>query len=631
MHVFDRTRRLAVLLGCLGCLAGPARARQALPEGVLPDSIVITASRTPEALRHTGRRVTVWTAADLRALPVASVDELLRTVAGVETFSRGGFGVQSDLTIRGSSFNGVLVLLDGARLNDPMTGHFLTDFPVPLAAIARIEVLRGPASALYGPDAIGGVVQVFTWAGLRDAGAAPGTAAGVQAGTAGAYRLDAAARRDRGRTFLSAATEWQGADGDPLHTPDGTPLRRGDDVLRADFRRSVHSLALSHTAGAVRLYGRAGLDDRAFGAYHFYTPFPSDTAREATTTYWAQLRLTGPRWQVQAAARRHEDTYVYNPQTPANRHTSTRYAVQARVTQPTGAGLRLTAGLEAALRAIDSNNLGRHRDGAAGVFATAGWQPRRRLSLRAGGRLDYDPGYGLEATPHLDAALLLGRLTLRVGVGRAVRAPNYVERYFNTTLARPRGRSLGNPDLRAEWAVAYEAGLDLDAGLHLHLTAFHRDTRNLIDYAKLTPADTVFLARNLLRVVTRGVELEADARATVGPLRLALAAGYTYLDAALHDRDPAAQYKYALTAARHLGQGTLSLARGPVRLGLQVLTRRRRDDAGYTVVNARLAYRLAPSLTLAATVRNAFDAHYAEVFDAPLPGRWWGLGLRLGP
>ena len=153
-------------------------------EGTLPDSIVVTATRLAEEARLSGRRVTVWTASDLQRLPVTSYDELLRTVAGLEVQSRGGFGVQSDLTMRGSTFNGVLVLLDGARLNDPMTGHFLADFPVPLAEIARIEVLRGPAAAMYGPDAIGGVVQLFTYAGLHAAGDARGLTGSVE-GTPG--------------------------------------------------------------------------------------------------------------------------------------------------------------------------------------------------------------------------------------------------------------------------------------------------------------------------------------------------------------------------------------------------------------------------------------------------------------
>src|SRR5690625_1230836 len=135
-------------------------------EAALQDSIVVTALRHSADVRQTGRRVAVITAADLQQLPVASFDELIRFVGGVETQTRGGFGVQSDVTMRGSSFDGVVILLDGVRLHDPQSGHFLSNFPIPLSEIARVEVVRGPAARRYGPDAVGGVIQFFTWRGL---------------------------------------------------------------------------------------------------------------------------------------------------------------------------------------------------------------------------------------------------------------------------------------------------------------------------------------------------------------------------------------------------------------------------------------------------------------------------------
>ncbi|GIV58150.1 MAG: hypothetical protein KatS3mg042_1063 [Rhodothermaceae bacterium] len=637
--LLNTMRRLVILLPLILWIA-PARAQDAPLEGTLPDSIVVTASRIPEDLRHTGRVVSVWTARDLAALPVSSFDELLRTVGGVEAAARGGFGVQSDVTMRGSTFNGVLVLLDGARFNDPMTGHFLTDFPVPLSEIARIEVLRGPAAAVYGPDALGGVIQVFTYAGLWREGRGAGLAGGGTArlGRHALYEVDAALRRDGARTLFGAATAWQGSDGQPLTAADGTPVRRGAETLRTDFRRQAHTLALAHRLGRATLYGRAGVDDRAFNAFHFYTPFASDTAREATTTYWAQLRVQGEGvdlpWEVQLSARQHEDTYVFNPQTPANRHTSRQANLLARLSRPVAPGLRLGAGLSASVRGIDSNNMGTHADAAAGAFATARWQATPALTLHAGARLDHDPGFGTEWTPQVSAAYAAGPVILRAAVARAVRAPNYIERYFNTTLARPRGRSLGNPDLRAERAWSYEAGLDLYPadGLVARATLFRRDTDDLIDYVMLTPADTVFLARNVLRVETTGLELDLEARRQVGPVRLRATAAYTYLDAALADTDRVAQYKYALTNARHLGQATLAVDAGAATLSVQALAKERLAGDAYEVVHLRAAYRLPAGrarLTLSAEVRNVFGVRYAEVFDAPMPGRWWLLGLRL--
>ena len=604
----------------------------------LPDSVVVTATRQKADARLTGRRVSVWTQADIQALPVSSFDELLRTVGGVEVRSRGAFGVQSDLTLRGSTFNGVLVLLDGARLNDPFTGHFLTDFPVPLSEIARIEVLRGPAAALYGPDALGGVIQIFTDTGLREAPTASTGLTGAASGQLGRYDLytaEGAARYLAARTAVSAAASAQGTDGEPVAA--------GGDV-RSDFQRTAATAALAQGLGSATLFTRVGIDDRDFSAFHFYTPFASDTAREATSTIWAQARLTSDdagatTWRAQLAAKQHDDTYVYNPQTPANRHTSRLLTSQAAITHRLSPHLSVSGGVSAQARGIDSNNLGTHRDASGGGYVAAQWQPTDRLTLNASGRVDADPNYGVEVTPQLYAAFNTERVTVRGGIGRAVRAPNYIERYFNTTLDRPRGRSLGNPDLDAERAWSGELGVDLysGAGLSLHVTGFRRVTRDLIDYAKLTPADTVFLARNLLRVSTNGLEVDARWKRSLGVGDLRLSASYVGLDADLGAVDPGVEYKYALTNARHLVQGAASLQVGAATVGLQGLWKERLRDSPYApnrygTVHGRLAYRLrlgGQRATLSAEVRNLFDARYADVFDAPMPGRWWLLGASV--
>ena len=92
---------------------------------------------------------------DLKSLPVSSVDELLRYVSGVNLNVRSQFGVQADIGMRGSTFSQVLVLLDNVRINGPLTGHFNNNIPLGMAEIARIEIIRGPASASYGADAVG--------------------------------------------------------------------------------------------------------------------------------------------------------------------------------------------------------------------------------------------------------------------------------------------------------------------------------------------------------------------------------------------------------------------------------------------------------------------------------------------
>ncbi len=645
-HATARSVLVFLLSLFLGSLSALAQDTTVAMEGTLPDSIVVTANRLEVDERQTGRRVSVWTAEDIEALPVSSFDELLRTVGGVEVQSRGGFGVQSDLSIRGSTFNGVLVLLDGVPINDPMTQHFMADLPVPVSEIARIEVLRGPASTLYGPDALGGVVQIFTHTGLAQVqqDAPSGGQVGLQGGSYGMRGVDGSLTYRTDRSVINLASSYRHADGMPITGSDGEPMESTEGPVRTDFARQAHTAAHSTRIGSTLLYTRAGFDTRDFSAFHYYTPFASDTAREATSTYWAQTRLGSGRqgvtqWRLDIAGKQHEDEYVYNPQTGASRHTSRKLRGQYQLSHFVSPQLTVVGGLSGTIRSIDSNTLGEHVDRSAGVYVMGRWNPLRRLYLNASSRVDYDPLYGVEPTPQLSAAYNFSHVTLRANIGRAVRAPNYIERYVNA------GGNQGNPDLVAEKAWSYETGIDwrLRNGLQLHATGFARSTDDLIDYVRIDPSAQVYTARNLLQVETRGLELEAEAHRTLSrSQRLRFHGAYTLLDAdvALDPGTPeTATYKYALTKARHLVQGTLSHTFNGFSTGLQGMWKHRMQTvpsniggASYSVINLRASYQLpvgSEALIISGEVRNIFDTEYTEIFDAPMPGRWGILRVRL--
>ncbi len=621
-----------------------ARAQDEIMRGELPDSIVVTANRYPEHVTLSGRRVAVWTAADLERLPISGYDELLRTVAGVEVISRGGFGVQSDVSMRGSTFNGVLVLLDGLRLNDPMTGHFLSDLPVPMSEIARVEVVRGPAAAVYGPDALGGVIQLFTHAGLHGlrpvaerAAARLEVDARALGGRHGLYGIDGAVRpRSRDR-HVSLAGAFEGADGPQITDREGRPVVGPSGPVRSDFERNAQTMAVTQHVGGRRITARAGRDRRDFGAYHYYTPFVSDTARERTETLWIHAGVDAPRgatyWRVQGGLKQHDDRYVYNPMTPANEHRSRLGQIHGFAVREISPALMMTAGAAATWRAIDSNNLGRHSDAAAGAFYSLRWQPRPPLSVTGSARFDYDEAFGTAFTPQLAAVLYGGGFGLHAVAGRAVRSPNYIERFFNTTLARPRGQSVGNPNLHPERAWSYEAGASLypEEGVALHATGFLRYTSDLIDYARLSPADTIFLARNLHNVRTAGLEVDASIQRSLGASRLRADAAYTLLDADLGALDEAVDYKYALTNARHIAQLAMTFSSGKSFGGLQALYRDPLAGDAYTVVHVRTGYALNAGTGIlqgSVELRNLFDRTYSEVFDAPSLPRWWLLRIR---
>ncbi len=650
--------RFAVLflVAPLALLVGAAATAQPGRDTPLADTLVVTAAARAEDARLAGQRVTVITADDIARTPAASLDELLRTAAGVDVTSRGAFGVQSDLSVRGSTFGGVLVLIDGVRFNDPMTGHFATDFPIPLDEIARIEVLRGPAAARYGPDAVGGVVHVIT----RTAIGMPVSALALRAGTHG-FRETRIAVGTGGAARLGLAAASAMANGETVPGINGQPMRfRDGRDVRARFERRSYTAALASdrvARGAVRAMARYGYDDRDFAAVRFYTPFASDTAFEATTTHWAQVAAesgaesgamsTGrTTWRVDLGARLHRDAYVYNAATPANRHTSRQAVATATATHRLSPALTVDAGLSGLVRGISSNNLGRHGGSMIGAFAQAS-ATGGGVAGRAALRLDRDDIFGTEVTPSASVAYAAARWGASASAGRAVRAPSFVERYINTELARPRGRDLGTPALEAERAWSADAGIDVRPapGLALRATAFGRRTDGLIDFVRVA-GDSVFRAANLREQTVRGLETEADVRR--GPVRLSLA--YTFLDVTTSPIAAGARAKYALLNARHSVQATASVRLLGAEVAVQSLWRDPIDGPAapmtappapqappprpttpYMLHNVRVAYAVVLAgrvLPLSVEVRNVFDVRATEVF-APLPGRWWIVGLSL--
>lgn len=602
---------------------------------------VVTAGRLPAAADRTGRSVTVLTAADIARSPARSLDELLRFEAGVLTTPRSAFGAQADLSVRGSTFNGVVVLVDGARFNDPMTGHFLSDFPVPLAEIARVEVVRGPEAAAWGPDALGGVVHVITHTGTAT-GRAEILQAEAVGGGLGTASGEVAARSLRERLGLSAAVVGVRTDGPALVGADGAEVVGSEGPVRADLDRLGATASGTAPLGAVRLHVRGALDAREFGAAQFYTPFPSDTAHEATSTQWVQARLASrpgrTTWSAQVAARRHTDRYTFYPGVTPNEHTTRRLGGTVEAARLVSPRLTLGAGLSGEARDVVSNSLGDHGDVSGGAFALARWSPVAPLTVSASARLDADPGFGVEPTPMLAVAVAAAPgVVLRAAAGRAVRAPGYVERYINTVAPRPSG-NLGSPDLRAERAWNAEAGVDLvRGGLRLGATGFWRRTTDLIDYVRTeVGGEAVFLAQNVLGAEAWGVEATANATVHLTPWHpLRLGAAYTYTDVSI---DPGAfgegDFKYVLDHAPHLLQWRASIDAGHATLSVEALHKTRVGLDAVTVANARLGVALRPWPEAAPAVvyleaRNVFDATYTEVFGAPMPGRLWLAGVRV--
>ncbi|MDZ7683597.1 MAG: TonB-dependent receptor plug domain-containing protein [Fodinibius sp.] len=153
---------LAGLFVFVGSLPLAAQDSTTADTSIVSKEVVISSSRIPQTAAGSGRNITILSDQMINEMPAPTTDQVLRYVPGIEVQSRGAFGVQSDFSLRGSTFSQVLVLVDGMRINDPLTAHFNGYIPVAPAEIQKIEVLRGPAAAQYGADAVGGVINIIT-------------------------------------------------------------------------------------------------------------------------------------------------------------------------------------------------------------------------------------------------------------------------------------------------------------------------------------------------------------------------------------------------------------------------------------------------------------------------------------
>ena len=149
--------RLTFLILCLSIFAGTqnyAQSQEDIDTSLLIENVVIQQNRLNLPLTEQSRFIEVIDKEEIQSLPVNNIPELLQFTGAVDIRRRGVNGVQSDAGIRGSTFNQILVLINGVRMSDPQTGHHMMNLPVALEDIKRIEIIKGPAARIFGMNAM---------------------------------------------------------------------------------------------------------------------------------------------------------------------------------------------------------------------------------------------------------------------------------------------------------------------------------------------------------------------------------------------------------------------------------------------------------------------------------------------
>lgn len=597
-------------------LAGPLAAQPA---------VLVTGAREALAAERLVGDLVVIDAAAIQASAADSLEDLLRREGGIQLSRSGGPGANAGLLIRGAGSGQTLVLVDGVRIGAATTG--LPELEaIALATIERIEILRGPGSSLYGADAVGGVVQIFT----RQGAGAPTLAARVAVGGYGGREASLSAGGSRSGVGLSAT--WSGErnrgvsvlrPGDLFgnYNPDTDGFARRNASVRADLAPAGgHRVSLL----AWDAWLKSQYDGSEFAPPDFMPDNRGDfvtrvTQRAASLQHEARWSET---WRSALRLSRQTSDSTSGATLVDAFHTE-RQQLDAELTWRATPRQSLTLAFVHARERAASTSYARdvQRDNDAWVLAYAG--QARPWALQAELRHDDNSVYGGVDTGRVGAALALGGgWRVRAVLGSTFRAPSFNDLYYPyygvPTIGPERGRSA---EIGLQWtAAAHEASA----------TWFRNRVRELIAYEpdrSFCPGDPGFdfgCARNIGRARLEGVTLSG--RTSTGPWHLR--ARIDFLEA----RDADSGQRLARRAA-HQEVLALEHRRPAWSMGADVVRIGRRPESGKalaaaTTLDLRGRLQLAPAWQLEARLLNATDRDVEPARDYQALVRQAWIGLR---
>jgi vitamin B12 transporter len=625
-------KRLVVKAAALlaAALATAARGEETKPPAELyMDTMVVSPTLSEQPISTTAPAVTVVTAQDLERKQVTTVADALREVPGVAVSESGSRGSVLNVFIRGADTDQTLVLIDGVRVNSTTLGAF--DFAgLTPENIDRIEVVRGWGGTLYGSEAIGGVIQIFT----RKGSGPPRGSIAVSGGNGGTDREVAEVSGESGIFAFSGAASHIHSDGFKPHN---------DDYSNTAVSGRLDANVVEN--GTARVIFRLG--DSEFGNF-FASNFlgaADPNARQKdqadfTRAEWSHSPMSSLRYRIGFGyAREHEE--FDNPADTANTTAtfsdilSQTYTGDAQATLSSFEGVaESTVGMEYEVQSGRSRSLTRdptfgdsRSDFDHDVRNVAGYTLHqlffddRRLVLTGGVRVDDNQRFGRAVSPSGGVSYVFSpsKTRLRFTYAKGFRAPSLNQLFFP---------GFGNPDLDAERSWQIDAGVDQPlAGDVVVVSAdyFHRRVRNLI--AGVPQSNGLLLAENVGSSTVDGAEAMVVAQLTAG---LRAGGQYTYLDidaeSAGRVRRPRHSGSIFVTAEhdelwRNGDRVTADVRLLLVgdRLDFDPVTFSPRPNQAYQRVDLALAYAwpldvfLVKRLKVFARVENLFDRHYQEV------------------
>jgi vitamin B12 transporter len=580
------------ILAVLAALASPIAATAQAPK----DTIIVTATRTEIAISDAIVPVTVISRDQIEQSLATDLAELMRFEAGIDIGRNGGPGQATSVFLRGTESNHTLVLIDGVRINPGTIGGAALQNIAP-EMIDRIEIVKGARSALFGTDAIGGVINIIT---RRSTGSyAEGSVGTGSFNTTSGF---ASGGSQSANGEFGVSFNWQDTDGYPVRS--GTDLDRGYDNLSANvywqrrFRNNELSIRHWQATGTVEYFD------------FFLSPLDQDfenssTAIELITDVGghAQSKLLLSH-VIDDVSQNQSDDFVESSRTSLDWQYSLQTGNHTWVT-----GIYV---VDETARTMAFGSGFSEDTSINAIFIEDQWSSGRHQSFLAVRLTDHET-IGNKTTWNAEYAFdVTDSLTLNVGIGHAFRAPDATDRYgFG-----------GNPGLMPEVAGEIQVALRLYPGPRhqLSLELYRNDIEDLIEFDLET-----FQLRNISQAEIRGAQLAYEYRGDAFDLRA---------DLVRQQADNATDGVRLLRRAEESLTVSLTKGIGRHRIGLSILASGDREDFGGVILDGYLLANLTGQLAIGdrwrlnARIENLLNEYYETAAGFPMQERSGFLELK---
>lgn len=607
------------------------------------EEVEITGQWGPEVYSAVSRVVTVITKEDIESAPVQNLNEILEYVLNVDIIQRGAFGVQSDISIRGGTYDNVLILLNGINVSDPQTGHFSLDLPVDLESIERIEVLNGPGARVYGSNALTGAVNIIT-----NKVDSKKFSISALAGQYGFLKGSVSAQAPMGKFTNQICYSGSRSDGYAHNT---------------DF--AIHNLFYngSYTINDNSFEITAGYNIKEFGANAFYSPRFPDQYEEGNV-FFAGIKFNSGKtlkFSPHLYWRRKKDHFILikdNPEIYQNFHItdmsglSLNWSFQSKAGSTFfGAGLRNEN--------IISNNIGLvsqktikvkgedsiyydHRYLRANIdFFLEHTFYFKNIQISGGAMLNWNNDYPDKAGiyPGIDISYsFLNHFKFFTSYNRAVHFPTFTDLFYTDP------NNQGNINLKPNTLSSYEVGLKLNYYLIKGQVAlFHNTGHDIIDWLWNSPVNK-FEPVNIPEFNVSGIEVSAkldmDKKFKKASVEY-ITVNYSYTDVNKNITDSVAKY-YNIRNKLNIGVQNKIFKKLKSRINLAY-----QDRAGsyitfdtennsyvsnsfepFWLLDGRLFWE-SKKISIYVEASNIFNTEYIDSRSLIQPGRWIRTGVKI--